>query len=113
MVFRGDQLSQDVADPRHRQAGKWIAGLAEKAQAPVFGDGAGGPAVVAIMLEPEMRVRVKLVGGIDQGDQDVDVQQGRLAESAARSPLAAGSSRGPRRRIAGGTTSSTSSSSDA
>jgi hypothetical protein len=90
MAFRPGQFGQYALNSRHCQARKRISGLAEDAQASVFRDGARRPSVLPVVLEPEMRGRVKLVCGIDERNQDVDVQQSRLLShysSSSRSLL--------------------------
>jgi len=75
MPFHAGQFCQYVSDPRHRQPRIWISRLAQDTETPVFCNGARRPSESLIMLEPEMRERVKFMCRIDERDQDIDVEQ--------------------------------------
>ena len=68
-------LCQAADDCRQRQ-GLGVGGLGHDAQAAVLREWAGGPAVSNLLLQPLRGAGVVHVRRIQQGDQDIDVEQG-------------------------------------
>ena len=68
-------LSQTAGDCGQRQ-GLGVGGLGHDAQAAVLRERAGGPAVGNLLLQPLGGAGVVHMRRIQQGDQDIDVQQG-------------------------------------
>lgn len=52
-----------------------IGDAGDDADEAVFGEGAGGPSVCLVVQEPVAGEGVVLVGGVHQGDEDVDVEE--------------------------------------
>ncbi len=76
IAFEAGEFGQDFPDAIRSEAGKRVAGFAEDSDAAVFGEGARGPSAGSIEVKPLMRGGVELVVAIDEGNEEVHVQQG-------------------------------------
>lgn len=73
MMLRGD------GSPESRQCFgyahmTWVCRLRQNANQPILGNGARSPASFYMVFQPLLAAQVTFVGGIKQGDQDVDVE---------------------------------------
>jgi hypothetical protein len=74
VIFCRAKFGQDFSNSGNRQSCGGISGLAQYPHATVFRDQAGCPALRSIPAKPVMGGIMKLVVGIQQGDENVDVQ---------------------------------------
>lgn len=69
------ERSQQVGDNRRRAGGIWISRMADNTQNSIFRQWAGRPSSVSPGFKPGVRTVMLHVNGVDQGDQDVHIQQ--------------------------------------
>ncbi len=85
--YMAGQFPQTGNDSRDAGGRSWRAGIFRVADDPnnsILSDGAGGPGNLSMILKPAMCRLVPDMGRIDQGDQNIDVEQKRQGNSSRR-----------------------------
>src|SRR5205823_7140676 len=63
----------------------WVSRMADNTQHAIFGKRTGSPGLLPFCCKPFMRPMVLNVGGIDQGNQHIDIKQKSAHGSSSRS----------------------------
>lgn len=79
------ECGQQLGNGSGRTRRVWISGMADNAQHPVFRERTSGPGLLTLRSKPFVRRVVSNVSRIDQGNQDIDIQQEPGHGSSSRS----------------------------